>query len=396
MLRSSYIPKIFHFAGLDFILDRRGNWVLLEINDHPIGLIEADKLTQQAKGRPIFGGTGLIALANMLANHAGDRAVCLLLPDCFRIRTKTHTAQTVFMNGGDIYDDKRIRLTLDSFNRLADQVRSMGVECLISDVGGLEIRNRSVIVGQHRAVGALFRRASSFPPKEVDCACINDLRLRTLCADKLKAHGILKNSVSHNNLALTMPLLPVKDTLELLQNCQEDQFVITKPNWGSASMGVERLTARQLTEYLYSTRRDAAENRIWQKWIEPTTISNAKGEYYFDVRVYVVAGKPVAGFARRSAAPMNRDESDTPLSWLTTTGPWLPLIYSDTRALESVDLSEEQIKELVEISTQATLALDKAAIETDYSKALAGMPSFSTLAGVQGRLQLIYLQDHKE
>jgi hypothetical protein len=395
MSEYSYTPRIFHFVGLDLILTRDGKWVLIEVNDHPVGLVEADRLSQQVKGTPVFSGNGVNALVNTLATHARGQAVCLLLPDCFRVQTKTHTTRAVSMNGGEVYDDNRIGWTLDSFNLFGELIRSLGTDCLISDVQGVHISGKDVIADPQVRIGTLFRRANSFPREEVQCFCVNDMRLRMLCADKLQAHAVLSAAIANDHLVRTLPLRS-KEARELLETFSNEESVIFKPKWGSASIGVKRLLVSEAKRWL-SSEATGLRDHVWQKWIEPATVSNAGRSYYFDVRVYVVAGKPVAGFARRSAAPMSETHADNPLSWLTTTGMWLPLIKGHSRHSEScVRLTNQQTTELFHLSVSATRALDKAGTEINYREALRRLPNFSSLIGAKGKLKLINLQDASE
>lgn len=154
-----------------------------------------------------------------------------------------------------------------------------------------------------------------------------------------------------------------------------------------------RIRPEQAIESLRSGEGAVSYDRIFQEWIEPASVRDGKGEYYFDVRVYVIGGKAVAGFARRSAAPKDGPIRDSPLSWLTTTGPIMPLArYARANLRNAIMLTEEQIQELRELSTLATVVLDEESTELAYAETYEKIPGFKALAGITDRLEFITLR----
>lgn len=381
-----------HFAGLDWILNSDGKWVLLEVNDHPIGLLEADEMYKKLNCNSFFNTNSFTSLAEMLVRNASNQAICLLLPDFFRVNTPTHTAIAAYPSR--TYADTRIEWVLREFNMLAKQIRLLGSQCFISDIEGVELQKEQILLKNGIPVGTLFRRASKYPPEKPNCFCVNDLRLRLLCVDKLKTYNTLQGKMDVENLVET-DLLTKEETLiqNLFKFGIDKKDIIVKPKFGSASNGITKITSDEILNNKYFHLLDSNFPMIYQEWIEPATVRDSKDEYYYDIRIYTLLGNPVTGFARRSAAPKKGILSRSPLSWLTTTGPTLPLCHtSSVASKDSVRLTTTQIEDLLELSSRVTVLLDKAADELNYSATYKMIPSFANIAGISEKVKIIMLE----
>jgi hypothetical protein len=136
---------------------------------------------------------------------------------------------------------------------------------------------------------------------------------------------------------------------------------------------------------------------LLQEWIEPRRLATSRGAYYFDIRVYVVAGEVVAGFARRAAAPCDGPLSSSPLAWLTTTGPRLPLRRrGGPSAIDCVELSEAEISDLFSLCRRVVACLENTAARANYVEEAASLPSFEALTGIEGKMQTVHVQPYKE
>lgn len=156
------------------------------------------------------------------------------------------------------------------------------------------------------------------------------------------------------------------------------------------------MPAAQVLDDLTSNKAKIDDSLIWQRWIEPSVLCNPKGEYYFDIRIYVIAGKAIGGFARRAAAPKNKTFNNSPLSWLTTTGPLLPLTNNSSVSVkDSVGLSTSQIESLLELSAKIIRHLDEVGYRMDYSQTCEQIPGFSKLAGINDDLKFVNLKANR-
>lgn len=391
----------FIYAGLDLILDKNGRWFLIEANDHPIGLAEADRLALSIGRHSLFEAKGFHSLAQALVNKNRGGVICLLMPDCFRFASLSPFGKQVKLVEEVAFDDARIMHTVNEFNSLARAIHSLNAECRIVDLRAFVPRGRDLYLTNGDPVGVLYRRAYRFPPHQVSCPCFNDLRLRTVCPDKLKTDRILRQRLLDwpAFLPSTFPFEADQATRAALQDLiATDRYVIVKPNFGSASTGVSRFSVREVLdnlEDLCQEQRNSYGDVLCQKWIEPSVVRSKQKDYYFDVRVFVLDGQPVSGFARRASAPAHQPLwADSPLSWLTTTGPPIPLAVSNSPKpdIDNVAfLTVEQAESLKDLCVEATLALDKFAVELDYAQTFEDVQDFESLAGSVGQMQYLDL-----
>lgn len=352
---SRHLASSFVFAGIDLVLGQDGEWVVLEANDHPSGLLEADRLS---------GGTaGLVALSSALADRARNGTICLLLPDCFYLQPPSYTWGEVQRIDAHLFDDQRIACTIDEFNALASYLRHNGVPTVIADSTVVMLSAGDVVIGERLRAGALYRRAYRFPLAETSCPCINDIRLRAICPDKGWTASILAGVVK------------LAGAYDPSSPPNKGKRFIVKPNYGSGSEGVRRVAVEDLP---------AATDDICQEWIEPAKMRANARDYYFDVRVFVIDGEPVSYLVRRAAAPCDGESwLDSPLSWLTTTGP--------RHSLAGACLTARQKDALDRASVAAAAALDMAAQRLGFCEAIMMLRDFASLTGVTGTVQPIEL-----
>src|ERR1700756_2751923 len=92
----------FNFAGLDLIMDKHGTWHLIEVNHHPVGILEADAIALTCGSDSVFEGNGFRCLAQTLVTGAAGEAVGLLLPDCYRFSTDhAHIGESIQLTGSE-------------------------------------------------------------------------------------------------------------------------------------------------------------------------------------------------------------------------------------------------------------------------------------------------------
>lgn len=385
------------YCGIDFVLAPDGRWRIIEVNDHPVALINALSLCEEYRFA-FFDGNPFGEIAKILMAHAQGKPIALLLPECFRIVQSRKRAKHIqLLPGQDSWDDTRISATLLDFNKLADALTRLGGESVICDVTQVTENGSDVTLQDGRVIRALFRRASEFPRGNVDCFCVNPKEQRLLCGDKLETHRAMSvGGISGKNLIPTFPYAYEVESIDFLKcAASKDQWVIVKPRYGGASIGVKRQRARQtlediLTEISERELPDLAD-RIIQPWVPSALTKSEKGAHHFDIRLFLVDGAPVAGFARRSAAAVGSVASDTPLEWLTTTGKTLPLVLGRERP-NVVRLFPHDIEALKNISLCAVKSLSDAAREILQGNDVVSFPSFTQMANVSDAVEFILVQ----
>ena len=180
------------------------------------------------------------------------------------------------------------------------------------------------------------------------------------------------------------------ETLESFVEATTEKRSVVKPNLGFGSLGVSLMTAEDaryrtdvgtLCESVPSADIDGLLGHwIAQEWVRPSTVRMNGHPYYFDVRIFTVNGLAVAGCARRAAAPALGFFEDTEISWLTTTGPALPLGVSNGQESGDVGASGELLLGAAE-SRRLIDAAESAATDLERGAAAVGPADYRDLCG---------------
>lgn len=363
-------------AGVDLLRDRDGRWRVIEVNSQPAGLAAVAALDAPG-GSPSGRHDALAALAALLIRHASNERIGLVLPDAFTVDGPIDGPVRFERDATGWVDDLRVDRVLRDFERLAFALALAGALPVTGDVRHFHATRDAVRVGG-AAVGALFCRDSRFPPHATACFCVNDRRQRTLCGDKQRTHDLVRGALG-DAMIPTYPLHADADTLAFLEAAAtRDDWIIVKPRQGSASIDVRRLRA---PEALRCAMEAVPGTTICQPWIAPATVRHDGHAYHHDLRVFVVGGVAVGGVARRAAAPPAGATADSPLAWLTTTGPLIPL--------REFDREHSSIEAAFALAAATVGVLDRAAPALDFDDTIREMPSFATTSGVLGRLRPI-------
>jgi len=95
----------------------------------------------------------------------------------------------------------------------------------------------------------------------------------------------------------------------------------------------------------------------------------------------------IGGFARRAAAPAAGVAANSPLGWLTTTGPLLPL-----RAGGETGLTAKTLDDLDRLAVRAVEILDRHGAGADQAARISAVPDFAFFAGIAGPPEIITLE----
>ena len=356
-------------------------------------MVDADLGVAAACGEPAFAQGVLSSLVGSIRRSANGSLVVLLLPDCFRIQGPG-VAEVVQLAHAPDYDDVRIDRTIDEFNRLAQGVRATGARCVVTDVTRLAMRNQNVWLGSE-PVSVLYRRSSEFPSGPVDTHCINDIRLRPVCTDKLSCNRLLRERLPHLALPHTVPFTFGGATTEFLAaQAAEGRSVVLKPRYGSASRAVDRLPADQaLAELDDGTSPRVDGDFVCQEWVEAGVVRQKGRDYLADVRLFLVEGDPVGALGRRAAAPVNYAWTGSPLSWMTTTGPTIPVVKRGAGdGADAFTLTARAVESLAEVGRAVVRTIDEAISEMHFDSAMSSRRSFASLEAISGQVGLIELE----
>lgn len=386
----SCVDAPFIYAGLDFILDQQGQWRFLEANDHPVAICHADEL-ERGGAHSIFSCEGVDYLARELIKISGDAPVCLLLPDCFKLPEPHFTKEKVVLK--DLQDlEGRIKQSLDDFNMLLKAVSRFGHACYISDALGVAVKDCYVHLSNGVKVGALYRRSYDFPKVKTLTACANDLRYRYVCPNKSLTYEIIKSKVPHANPVPTYSMRDIDSLYDFVLHAEaEGLLIIEKPISGAGSRNVKRVSPKSLID------RDGGltckQGYIYQPWISPSTIQKNGFKYFVDYRVYLVSGKPIAGCARQAAGPTSGPTSNTAISWLTTTGPLLPITSQMKKGSSAIisAIEDKQLFDLFQISKDVCTALEEYVSKLEYASTCETLTSFAKQLDINSEVRFVSL-----
>lgn len=366
---------------------------MLEVNCHPLGLSVADKISLPLGRNAAFPAEAIDRLARFLVARVEGGSVALLAPDCFRIDSSGHRALRIGIPKAIVSDDSRVDLFVEEFNALAQSVRSLMTPCWITDTRGVSLKGHEIYLTNGERVGALLRRAAKFPRVCTETFCVNDLRTRFFCSDKLSTYRALLPLLGHDHLVETLPWEPEDPVArEAIRRLTEQvEYILTKPTRGAGSVGVERWRADTLMERLTSPRRQRAP-LVCQPWIEPESVDVAGASYHYDIRLYLLGGEPFAGVARRAAAARDGAGQNTSLAWLTTGGPLMPLSLARRgNARPAVRMARPLLQKMCQIARAAVLELDRICAAAQYDRIWRLVPSFAQANGLQGRIRPLSL-----
>ena len=228
---------------------------------------------------------------------------------------------------------------------------------------------------------------------------MNDIRERIVCTDKLRTYTLLSHALAEAGPPLTLPLTARPDVIARLEGWSAKHgWVVVKPRWGAASVGVERTAAVELLREL-NTGSDRS-GLVVQRWIPVDEWEDLRGRFRYDLRLFVIGGRVIGGFARRAAATSTGIGGGSKLGWLTTSGPLLPVALRDPQNMDlqcapndpsALSLRSEEIADASAVACRAVAILDAAARELSYSE-VSSIPSFGELMGERDPIRIVRLR----
>ena len=273
-------------AGVDVLIGEDHVPRILEVNDHPSGWTLLPSVFER--------------FVELLQVEAGGDAAAIVLPECFRVATKTRVSWSDVAPTVPDAEDLRTTRALEEINKLRGALEERGIDTLITDGPSLA------------AVSSLVKFGVIFDRSDRDVhmigATIVNPAARSICADKLSMYSTLRRA--DPAMPATEPFT-ISDASEL-RPFAPSTVVVWKPRFGGGSVGVTRGAFLDVPPTV-------SHDLIVERWVKPATVMMQDREYHVDLRVFVVGGIAVGTVIRRASAPIELVSS--PLGWLTTTGP---------------------------------------------------------------------------
>src|SRR5262249_6901034 len=145
-------------------------WRLLEINDSPLGLAQADKGAEKAGVFSVLPGRSTRALAEALASAASGKGVVVVLP-----RGSWDQQGKCGEKAGSI-DDAISRRANMEFEALSTELERISCPFEFRPLDEVELSDTSARTATMPEIGCLYTNLalSRFPPHQTSVRCVND------------------------------------------------------------------------------------------------------------------------------------------------------------------------------------------------------------------------------
>lgn len=380
--RANGVRDIDHVVGVDLLRAASG-WKVLEANDCPVGVSEADRLSRSVSS-PLLRGDATRRVAEVLGRLAGGGVVGVVVPRGVPV-PPSGGGNLEPAAGGRASPDE---LAANDVSALRRALGDLGVESEIlrSDEGALldeERASRARAMYLNLVPGGTSNTPSGVP-------MLNRAEVRRICGDKLVFARCMAQLLDDGDVPRTVGEDAGEHDLAWLEEMARDsgRVVVVKPRFGFGSRGVVLERAETTLERLVD--RSGAEPPSWpsgwlvQPWLEPGTCCVEGREYYFDLRIIVVNGVASAGFGRRAAAPVHgiRPVSN-PLRWLTTLGPRVSVRVAGEAGPSALALSRDEGRAVVDLAERVAAGVEMTA-RSGRHEAAGPDPRSGSLPGPSG------------
>lgn len=294
--------------GVDLIFDTNTQqWRVLEVNSRVGGFALFDHLARRAT-HGVFEPHACDRVASLLASRSRGGRVGYVLP-----RSVHDLSMLECPSAADAaaarHDDFMIPVTAMDYRALRGSLGPRLKPLLADDF------HRSGMAAIGNDAGVIYSLCSEWPAAVPESLALNSLTLASVCSDKLKTAALLSDALGESCV------VPTTTGREEAASRHGGSYVVRKPRFGGGGRDVLRCRRGDLG---VDTDDGKNEPTVWQPWIEPPTARRHGHAYYFDVRVLIACGLPIGGVVRQAAAPHQGVAAESPLAWLTTTGPVHP------------------------------------------------------------------------
>lgn len=312
--------------GIDLLKAYDGQWWILEVNDVPSGLAQADDVCRTVPLQSRLGTNIVDSLARLLLKVGDGLPTLLLRPPKSALEEPKNDKELDYL------------AIENALRRLGGECIIVSPDCLRPDLGG------PLYSGLR--YGAVYRRTHVRPDCSPTGKTINPVAALFACRDKFRTSEYLKD--------LLVPHVPTWLTPPENVDCL---WIMRKPRFGAGSRGIVRLKPSETS---------AGDHDNWlsvfQPWIQPESASINGAQRYFDIRLYVLDGAIVGAVARCAVAPVGGVAANSELEWLTTLGSVSPIHVGPSVARTSgITIGPDEATLLSNLARQVAERLDEKA-----------------------------------
>lgn len=310
MLKSQI--KYFDYASVDFLIDRDGVPVFMEVNDNTLApyYIEqksniADMALANNKNLINLNNSHLDIFIDSFRKHLSKINKSEFNEDVAIICKRKDHPKAI---------DQEIEFLLDLFHEHGYRTNMyIKEECTIQN---------NILYTNLNKPAVIYRRNFDFPPNNIKQTVVNNLKVRNIANDKYKTHQIVEELIRKKRLKFRQPeTYLVEDECSLFKIIKGFHLrkvdCIAKPNSSYGGNGFYSfmykygLGCKDSEDKLYSIieRLNCGEKYIIQECIRPLGFRSNNKEYCFDIRVMVYGGRFAGIEGRRSNVPYSLESS---------------------------------------------------------------------------------------
>lgn len=308
----------FNYASVDFLIDKNGIPVFMEVNDNtlaPYYIEQKNLIAQQAL-------VGKSELINLNVHHKEALVSCFDKYFDIGYENILHGRKriAIICKRRDHPEgiEKEIKYLIQLFQH-------HGYDAEMYTPEDCEVKQEFIYIKKNNSrPSVIFRRNFSFPPTGIIQPVINDVIVREITGNKYRTHDIVSHLIDKGKVDIRQPeTYLVKDQITLLDTIemfnQKKRDCIAKPNHSYGGDGffcfkknesIMKLESSKKIEII--TRRMAVgEEYLIQEKIESALFKSVDNQNYcFDVRVMIYGGQFAGIEGRRSNHPFNKRSSN--------------------------------------------------------------------------------------
>lgn len=307
--------RYFNYASVDFLIDKNGMPVFMEVNDNtlaPFYIEQKNLLTQKVINRQ----KGLI---NLNSNHKSAFLACFdnYFNEQLGITGNKEKSIAILCKRRD-----HPQAIENEINYLIHLFRENGYSADMHTPEDCEINHGQVTIKKNKKVpSVIFRRNFSYPPSGVKQPVTNDLMVRKISGNKFLTHQVIGPLVKSGDTNFRQPkTYYVKDQVSLVKVIEKfaknNSDCIAKPNFSYGGDGFfyfsksENILEGNSKINEINERLKKGEHYLVQEKIESSLFKSGNNqEYCFDIRLMIYGGRFAGIEGRRSNQPFNSNSN---------------------------------------------------------------------------------------
>lgn len=341
--------RLFPYAAVDFIIDRRAQIWLLEVNDLPDGPYMIEKVRTALTRLKLDSRYRFLSMNPLTA-------LVELFVRCYRQTDADTALERLAIVYHNKYKDCTPRTELIKVAELAHQ---RGIDARLYLPEELAVDAEKTVVDQVTGFvpQLIFRRTSRFPPFDVRQPVMNDPRVRYTASNKFATFLAVNDYAAQAGYLIPQPdsyFAPtIHEALTLIQRLEgleSTTIFVIKPVWLWGGQGVlfmhSSRDAQDQIDAELSTKGIHCFKSLAPFIVQPMIRSHGfrrrdEQHYAFEVRAMAYGGEIVSLIARRAAKPIGALNREDSICNLASGGSWVPVLIGGSSSVSQAHLWDD-------------------------------------------------------